>query len=421
MTRGEQVIPAAQSSSGLHGATSRLALDLSRPHVDSASAAQRVLWQCGHRSLSPRGQARLQQLAASMTERDWGVALAMARAQGMAPLVFFHTAQAGLLATMPVAITESLGQEYRQTLVSNRHTQTVLVEVLQALATEGIEVIPLKGLALAHRCYGEIALRPMSDIDLLVPGAEAGRAVRVLRRLGFLAAEGMGRPTGFYAVTCAVVVYQKPGAGTIEAHWELFGRAVYRQSLPASDVWRRALTIDFLGQQVRYLHPRDEFWYLCVHAAVEHRLERLIWLVDIAELVRSLPSSWDWRAFVHETIAARLALPVAVALTYCHDALELALPDGLLGQLSAAAATPEEQRAWSAAQADLLSAEGIASARAGIRGPLQAAIFVRGILLPRLPTLAAYYNVDPSRPQSRLSAYAQHLRRTLPHLFAGRT
>jgi hypothetical protein len=334
----------------------------------------------------------------------------------MAPLVFHHLARIGALAHIPRAVAEDFGRQYRQTLISNRRAQAALLRILTAFEAASVAAMPLKGLALAQRCYEHFALRPMSDLDLLVRREDITRATAALRALGYRASGGMGRPTGFYSMTSAVVVYDKAGALPVEVHWELFNNGVYRVSLPASQVWRRARAIDLLGWRIEYLDLRDELRYLCVHAAAEHQLDRLIWLVDIAELARSLPSGWDWSDFVSETIAARLALPVAAALVYCHEALGLRLPADTLARLSAASSSENEQVAWTLAQADLLSEDWMRVARAGLRGAPEWAIYVRGVLLPRTPTLVQLYGGNALSWRGRVRAYARHLRHTVPAL-----
>lgn len=373
-----------------------------------------ILWACAARQLDAEAQTRLGALCRQMSDDTWGQFVTLAHTQGMAPLVFEHVARAGLLDTMPDAIRAQFARDYQQTLVNNRRMKTVLMRVLSALAARRIPVVPLKGLMLAERLYGNMALRPMSDIDLLVRRADVGHVIQILRALGFAPAEGLARPTGFYALTSAVVVYAQANGITIEVHWELFGTAAYRAALPAPRVWHGAQPLEYLGQPVYGLDLGDELRYLCVHAAAQHRLARLIWLADIAELVRSLPDGWDWPAFAAATRAAGTALPVAVALAFCHEALGLALPSGILDELRLAGAGPAEQAAWDAVSDEPLSQRWIINTSAHIHGPLQWAIFLRGVLLPRAPTLLHLYPAPPRLDPLRLRTYAGHWRRTVP-------
>ncbi len=382
------------------------------PEAGGMPRPERALWSFGQLTRAPEALEDIRNLTRRLDEAQWRQLLAQAQIHGMAPLVFWRLAQADLLTAIPAPIAAAFKDEYLQTLINNRRMQTVFREVVSALGAEDIRVMALKGLALARRYYHDVALRPMTDMDLLVRQADVPRAVATLRRLGYRAADGMGSPFGFYSLTSAVVVYARPRSLSIELHWELFGRTVYRRSLPAAAVWTRALEISIFDQSVRYLHPRDELWYLCIHAAIEHRLERLIWLVDIAELVESLPSDWDWQRFTQETVAARVALPVAAALAYCCAYLRLSAPTDALERLYEAADAPEERATCEAAQADLLSAEWIQMAAASVHRPTERAIFLRGVLAPRRATLDVLYGHAAARWRALPYTYLRHWRRT---------
>src|SRR5262249_10966801 len=127
----------------------------------------RLLFCCGARTLDLAAQARLSAVAAELDADAWERLCGLAHVHGMAPLVIDHVARAGLLATAPAQIAGALRQSYAQTLVNNRRLQTILQTVLSALVAEGIPVMAVKGLALALRYYQSLALRPITDIDLL--------------------------------------------------------------------------------------------------------------------------------------------------------------------------------------------------------------------------------------------------------------
>jgi hypothetical protein len=57
--------------------------------------------------------------------------------------------------------------------------------VLDAFGRAGIEVLLLKGAALAHTAYGEFTDRPMGDLDILVPAERASEAWSIATGLGW--------------------------------------------------------------------------------------------------------------------------------------------------------------------------------------------------------------------------------------------
>jgi hypothetical protein len=61
-----------------------------------------------------------------------------------------------------------------------------LGEILTAFARAGVAVIVLKGPALASEHYPDPALRPFTDLDLLVRRHDRDRAIDVLSAVGYV-------------------------------------------------------------------------------------------------------------------------------------------------------------------------------------------------------------------------------------------
>lgn len=81
----------------------------------------------------------------------------------------------------------ALGWE-RLTMVADFHAlylQERFLTTVRALTDEGIEVILLKGAALAHSAYASFTDRPMGDVDLLIDPDRAEDAWRIATSLGW--------------------------------------------------------------------------------------------------------------------------------------------------------------------------------------------------------------------------------------------
>ena len=63
--------------------------------------------------------------------------------------------------------------------------ENVLVEVVEGFDTHNIQLILLKGAALANIIYTKPEYRPMRDIDILVSESQQAKAKRVLEKMGF--------------------------------------------------------------------------------------------------------------------------------------------------------------------------------------------------------------------------------------------
>jgi hypothetical protein len=316
---------------------------------EAGGVTQSLLWRCGHRELAEEDLRELYASARRLIVAEWERLAVLAGDEGMQSLVLEHMTAAGLVPEMPEHVSKSLLAAYSAAWIRNRRLRGQLVRIIQALAESGIEVMPVKGVLLAERCYGELALRPITDLDLLVHPADVPEIGRILVALGYQGLYGEDNPLDFYGLVYHTIAYYGGDNELIELHWELANLPAYLSRMRADDLWRRSRPIQFAGQSVHTLAPGDELRYLCFHYAAQHQSARLIWLVDIAELVRALPQDWDWKIFVDQTITAGLATPVTVALERAQSLLGLRLPDGVMADLWRAAATRREVTAWSSA------------------------------------------------------------------------
>jgi hypothetical protein len=406
------------SAETLRGGAAGDITTLPLPLTGEPSPAAQVVLLCGRRLLSPDEARRLRELAETLDIAAWRTVQHLAHVHGLAPLVFTHVAAVGLLPLAHAPVAAALADAYRQTLVTNKHLWKAFVQAVDELAAHGVAVIALKGVALAARYYGDLALRPAGDIDLLVRRADLRLAGQALQRLGYRADHGQARAVDFSALVFAELSFTRQDKTHIELHWELTHAPGYRQALPVAGAWLRSQEHTLDGQRVRCLRADDELRFLCTHCAADHGLDRLLWLVDIAELVRSLPAGWDWAAFLRETVSVRLAAPVAAALTACRAQLGLQLPPDVVPTLRAAATTPAEQAAWRAAHAALFSQEGLRAQLGALRSVADAAVFLRGVLAPGPTKVRQTYGSTTSRGARLPLAYVRHWGRMARQLSA---
>src|SRR3954451_2652105 len=135
-------------------------------------------------ALPPGSVAAAQRLPSALSAVTSFDELATAAEQhGLDPLVLAHIERTGL------AIPEDIRARLRARTTQHAHAAAVrgrvLANVRRAMAQATEPVLVLKGAALAHLVYGDPGLRPMRDVDLLVPTADTRRAVDLLTRCGF--------------------------------------------------------------------------------------------------------------------------------------------------------------------------------------------------------------------------------------------
>lgn len=116
-------------------------------------------------------------------ETDWQTWLNQVELHGLSGFVNQHVLQHDL----PVPTTTRMSLKalnVRHKAAANARYQS-LSEINDVFKREGIPFLALKGAALMPYLYGESALRPMRDMDLLIPRQLENQAAECLREIGF--------------------------------------------------------------------------------------------------------------------------------------------------------------------------------------------------------------------------------------------
>lgn len=212
--------------------------------------------------------------------------IALAADEGLACFLYRSLQRSGGLGKLSDNSLHRLQELYEQTVLFNLRLIHDLKEALSLLNHEGIKVVLLQGMALLQGVYrGSVGLRPMTDIDLWVPGRQYGRVSDLLRELGY--EKDQAYPNTFAR-----------GATNLDLHSHLLwaDRIKARRHLLRGGqdaIYREAVTVDVEGQEALLLSPRDQVLHLSLHA-FKHNLKKLIWLVDIKLLLqRFAPSDWE--------------------------------------------------------------------------------------------------------------------------------
>ncbi|MBN1179251.1 MAG: nucleotidyltransferase family protein [Anaerolineae bacterium] len=127
------------------------------------------------------GQHRRRLANAAQQFTNWETLPEQAEFHNLAPLAYHHLKAAG------VEIPPDAKRSLLALILRHRHAaqvrQAVLGEFVSACQAAGIQVIVLKGAALASLLYPEPELRPMRDLDVWVERADLEEAHRLLTRL----------------------------------------------------------------------------------------------------------------------------------------------------------------------------------------------------------------------------------------------
>jgi hypothetical protein len=181
-------------------------------------------------------------------------------------------------------------------------------ELLAPLVDAGVAPIVFKGPALVGR-YPYPGLRPMDDVDLLVPPDQHPEARAALAKAGWTVVPWEGDPDHEL-----ILVHPALPGLPVEVHEDLSPPGERAGRLSITDLWRERRQVSLAGVEVYGLPPELELVALADHAAKPfHTYERMIWSVDLALVCRE---RLDWARVEALADAARLRSALAVGLTH---------------------------------------------------------------------------------------------------------
>ena len=274
-------------------------------------------------------------LAGSLTAAEWRAALDLSTAHGVGPLLHRRLHGDAGLECVPEGIRGRLEGERRETAIFTLRSCAEMRRIAAAFASAGIPVMPLKGLHLAECVYRDVSLRPMSDLDILVPPEHVAQAAAELRSLGYGADADLGASVRrLLDDKCNVGFVHRESDLLVELHWSL-DEPPGRHAAAVREIWRSAVR-ERIGDAEVLAMPREFLLlHVCTHLAYNHGFGfSLRALCDVAELAQAR-EALDWEAVVDAAFRHGWVRPAAACLRLAHDHLGAHVPDQVLSRLGA--------------------------------------------------------------------------------------
>ena len=268
---------------------------------------------------------------------DWDGLRRLARQHRLLPLLARHL-EAAPPGAVPGPVQALLRTARHAAALREQVLTRELTALLALLAAQGIPALPYKGPAFAAQAYGDAALRPCSDLDLLVRPADVLRVKALLIARGYLSQHcfaGPAEEAAHLRTDCEYNFVRPSDRMLVEVHWRLRPQS-FPFPLDVETLWNRRETLALPNASVPTLPLADYLILLCVHGA-KHRWERLLWVCDIAQIVRADPAL-PWTAITRqaETLGCRRVLSLGLLLA--RDLLEAPVPADVLAETPPAVA-----------------------------------------------------------------------------------
>jgi hypothetical protein len=216
--------------------------------------------------------------------RRHGILALVHRAQGKDP---------SLASKLSPAVKEGAERSYYAIAMSNLRRREELAALLDAFKSAGIDAIVLKGMALTAIYYRDEGLRPMGDIDLFVKKDDAAKISTVLSRLDYEPFDAQRQP--LLKELSSGLQFGREGEFLLETSWDLVSLDRMKNIIRVDndDLWRFSREYDGGPAPIRAFVAELQILTLGLHYFL-HGFSRLIWLVDIAQVIHQLGEEIDW-------------------------------------------------------------------------------------------------------------------------------
>jgi hypothetical protein len=264
------------------------------------SSEETLLLECLRAERDPEAHRKFRWMAGRPL--DWQRVLRTAVRNHIAALIYdrLRTLDGG---TVPPGTMRAFEQEYHRVGFRNARNYAELGQLLRSLKDRGVEVIVLKGAALAETVWKNIALRPMADMDLLVRQDDLIEAERTLLSNGYAPDRGVPPPGGSWDQYYHLPPFCKSDPRiTVEIHHNIVHpRRVYPLDFDVGQFWARACVAQIAGVETHILAPEDTILHLCLHQCKHDPfVGKIKNLMDVAKVIGFYGECLRWDMILTE-------------------------------------------------------------------------------------------------------------------------
>ena len=261
---------------------------------------------------------------------DWEYIFRFARRHSVLPLLYLQLQKFD--SAVPPTQLQRLKTQYQENIARNILLTDELCRLISVLESAGIEAIPYKGPALAVYAYGNLSHRRFVDLDIMVRKADVMRAKDILVARGYACDQNWttAQESVLLRTQHNLPLRREAGRMIVELHWEV-ASDLFASSLQAEQLWDRLETMRLGDFSIKTMSCEDLLLSLCVHGS-RHLWERLAWICDVAELLRSHPHL-NWSMLNEGATAMGNTRMVYLGLSLAHLFYSGPLPEEVKSKL----------------------------------------------------------------------------------------
>ncbi|MGV3709320.1 MAG: nucleotidyltransferase domain-containing protein [Gemmatimonas sp.] len=243
----------------------------------------------------------------------------------LVPMVYHNMSALGLQHPLMGRLKGVYRRSWYETHTLFRRTRSAISE----LQTANIPVLLSKGAPIAKEYYRNLALRPMSDLDVGVHPANVPQAISVLRAHGW---ESTSTLTNDYLRYRHALQFIHTDGGEIDLHWHLLPEA--KDETLNALFWNDTEPFEFEGASVLQLGPTSLMLQQIVHGIRWNEETPVRWIPDAIMIARVRGHEIDWEKLAGLARMLRVSARLSLGLSFLVEHFGLDVPQHVMRSLS---------------------------------------------------------------------------------------
>jgi len=267
----------------------------------------------------------------SKSNVHWEIFLNNAIQNRLSSIVYKTFSNSNILENIPKHIFDNLQKYYYKTLSKNTVLYSYFTLFLQECYNKDIQVVALKGIFLADNVYGDIGIRQLSDIDLLVHEKDANNCAEILIQMGFVFDNSLIKSDFIKSnkESKHLPMLVKDGVG-VEIHTNII-ISNQKFHIPIEDFWDNTEKHNVAGIDILAFNANYLLLHICMHLDehFEDAKIHFIAYIDILWILETYKTTLDWNKFDKMCEQYRCTSDVYSHLYICHKYFNANISDSI--------------------------------------------------------------------------------------------
>lgn len=225
---------------------------------------------------------------------------------------------------------------YRKAWYKNQTLFYDVSKTIRYFHDAGIKTMLLKGAPLTVLHYKNYGVRPMTDIDILVPSSQASLAIDLLYCAGWKPITPFKEGDLLYSHARTF----KAHSGTeLDLHWHPLHEC---QESSEKDFWDGAVPLAFADVSTLSPNSTDMLFHVIIHGVEWNPEPPIRWIADAVSLINSSDAEIDWMRIINRAKKQRVFLKVREGLNYLHARFQARIPKSIMDTINCFQISPIE-------------------------------------------------------------------------------